>query len=320
MGPIGMNIILLEAILVMEAKIIRYFLPDLVRAISDSILPVSTVCFAKGIIPKATYESVLQSGGTNEVKTNNLLLAVIKSTETDNRCFRLFLNVLDEVLPYAVKGTVLSAMRKEVSDQAQCMSVVSQGGNSQVASVTPLTSGELVKQQTCLIGKLADAIRQHERACVEKRILEENVTTKEEENRKLKSELHSLKQNKTTDTAVNEGLIASTESRISACENEMTDLRQRIEELESIIEEQGMQVKRGTCEVGTGVVNILGQFSMLAQQKIEKQEADYLATLKEKEKDLIAAQEDGKEKEQRSLEILKEKDAKLQLLQRRELG
>ena len=72
------------------------------------------------------------------------------------------------------------------------MSVVSWGENSQVASVTPLTSVEVVKQQTCLIGKLEDAIRQHERACVEKCILEENVTTKEEENRKLRNELDSL--------------------------------------------------------------------------------------------------------------------------------
>ena len=74
----------------MEAKIIRHFLPDLVRAISDSILPVSSVCFAKGIVSETTYSSVLQSGGTNEVKTNNLFLAVIKSSESDNRCFGMF--------------------------------------------------------------------------------------------------------------------------------------------------------------------------------------------------------------------------------------
>jgi NADPH-dependent 7-cyano-7-deazaguanine reductase QueF-like protein len=213
-----------------EAKIIRRFLPDLVTAISDSILPVSSACFAKGIVSETTYSSVLQSGGTNEVKTNNLLLAVIKSTETDSRCFGIFLNVLNEVLPFAVKDAVLSAMRKELSDQAaQCMStsVVSWGRNSQMATGrTPLvlTSGEVVKQQTSLIGKLEDAIRQHERACVEKRVLKGNVKTKEEENKRLKNELDSLKQNKTTDTAVNESLLVSTKSRISACENEMTDL------------------------------------------------------------------------------------------------
>ena len=73
---------------------------------------------------------------------------------------------------------------------------------------------------------------------------------------------------------MNESLIASTESQISACENEMTDLRQRMEELESIIKEQGMQVKHGRNEVGMGVVNILGQVSMLAQQEIERKQAD----------------------------------------------
>jgi hypothetical protein len=34
---------------------------------------------------------------------------------------------------------------------------------------------------------------------------------------------------------VNESLLVSTKSRISACENEMTDLWRRMEELESII-------------------------------------------------------------------------------------
>ena len=73
----------------------------------------------------------------------------------------------------------------------------------------------------------------------------------------------------------------------------MTDLRRRIEELESIIEEQGMQVKRGTNEVGMEVVDLMSQLSMLARQEItkvkqesEKSKADYLATLEEKEKDL----------------------------------
>jgi hypothetical protein len=102
-----------------------------------------------------------------------------------------------------VKDAVLSAMK---SDQAQCTSVVSWGkldSISQMAPMTSLTSGEMVKQQICLIGKLEDAIRQHERASAEKQLLKKNVKTKEEENKKLKSELidNSLKlENKTTDT------------------------------------------------------------------------------------------------------------------------
>ena len=54
-----------------------------------------------------------------------------------------------------------------------------------------------------------------------------------------------------------------------------------------------MQVKCGINEVGTGVVNLMSQLSMLAQKEItkvkqesEKSKADYLATLEEKEKDL----------------------------------
>ena len=52
-------------------------------------------------------------------------------------------------------------------------------------------------------------------------------------------------------------------------------------------------MKRGINEVGTGVVNLMSQLSMLAQKEItkvkqesEKSKADYLATLEEKEKDL----------------------------------
>ena len=284
----------------MEAEIITHFLPKLVTAISDSLLPVSSACLAKGIISETTHSLVLQSGGTTEHKTNDFLLAVIKSTKTDCRCFEIFLSVLNDVLPYAVKDAVLLAMRQELL--AKCMSVVSCGKSSQVVSVTPLTSAEVVNQQTSLVGKLEEAIRKHERACVEKQQLEKNMKIMEEENKKLKDELDKLKQNKITDesdTAMNEK-IASTESRISACENEMTDLQQRIEELKSIIEEQGMQIKR---EVEMGVVNVLDHVSVMVQQDCEKKEADYLATLKQKEEDLLAAQE------QRSSEALKEKNA-----------
>ena len=293
----------------MEAKTITRYLPDLVTAVSDCVLSVSSKCFAEGIISESTYRAVLESGGTSEVKSNNLLLAVIRSTETDSRCFGIFLNTLREVLPYGVKDAVLSAMKKELTEQAQSMSMVVWGHNSQVAPVT-LTSGEMVKKQTSVVGKLEDAIRQHERACAEKNILEENIKIKEEENKKLKSELDTLKQ---TDKKVNENLIASTESRISACEAEVSELRGRINKLESIIEEQDMQVKRGRNAMGIGVVNLMGQLSMLAEQEIaevkqksEKKEEELLATLEKKELELLAAQNEAKEKEQRISEALKE--------------
>ena len=238
----------------MEANIIRTFLPDLVTAISDCVQPVSDKCLAEGIITASTYSKVLESGGTSEDKTRSLVLAVIKSTETDSRCFGILLNILEQVLPYGVRDALLSKMKKERAEQAAkvstCMSMVVVG-ETQVAPITP-TRGEIVKQQTSLFGRLEDAIRQHERACAEKKLLEDSVKTKEEENKKLKNELRCIKQSQTT---MNESIIMITESRVSGCEAEIDELRGRVEELESIIEEQGMQVKRGRNAMGLGLVN-----------------------------------------------------------------
>ena len=50
-----------------------------------------------------------------------------------------------------------------------------------------------MKYQTSLFGKLEDSIRQHEHACAEKKLLEESLKSKEEENERLKYELEHLK-------------------------------------------------------------------------------------------------------------------------------
>ena len=306
-----------------HASIIKSFLPDLVTAISDCVQPVSDQCLAKGLIPDSVYKRVLESGGTSDDKTRNLVLAMVKSTETDSRCFGIFLDVLEQVLPRGIKDALLSAMKKEVTmvtEQAKgstsCMAVVTWGQNSQLTPLTQLTSGEVVKQQTSHFGKLEDAVRQHERACSEKKVLEESIKTKEEENRRLKKELDSLKQNQTTDSGLIGSIIISTEGRISAFESEMRELRGRIEELESLIEEQGMQVRRGRNAVRLGVVNLMSQLSVLAQKEITEVKQVSEEVLQEKEKELLAAKEKGRETEQRSLKELKEKDAKLQQAQR----
>ena len=58
---------------------------------------------------------------------------------------------------------------------------------------------------------------------------EESIKIKEDENRRLKKELDSLKQNKTTDSGLIGSIIISTEGRISVFESEMRELRGRIE-------------------------------------------------------------------------------------------
>ena len=87
---------------------IRSLLPDLVIAISDCVQPVSDQCLAKGLIPDSVHKRVLESGGTSEDKARTLILAVKTSTETDDGCLEIFLNVLDEQLPYGIKDKPLS--------------------------------------------------------------------------------------------------------------------------------------------------------------------------------------------------------------------
>ena len=98
---------------------------------------------------------------------------------------------------------MLSVIKKELTEQAgQCTSVA-MGQNSQLVAarpVTPLTSGDIMKYQTSLFGKLEDSIRQHEHACAEKKVLEERMKSKEEENEKLKIELEHLKLNRTAES------------------------------------------------------------------------------------------------------------------------
>ena len=333
----------------MESSILRRFLPDLVTAISDCVHSVSDRCLAEGLIPDSTYRRVLESGGTSEDKTRSLLLAVIKSTETDSRCLGILLNILGQVLPYGVRDKLLLAIKKELIEQAECTSVIAMGQNSQLVAAqpgTPLTSGEIVKYQASLFGKLEDAIRQHEHACAEKKLLEERMKSKEEENERLKIELENLKLNQTADTATSSNtMIVSMEGQISAFKAEMSELLERIEELKSIIEEQSMQVKRGRNAMGLDITNLMSHLGSLAEKKIsqvkqdsEEKETELLAALREKEvmlrekevqhvkekeqviqkmqEELMVAQEDGREREQRSSQALKEKDVELQLERR----
>ena len=53
---------------------IKSFLPDLVTAVSDSVLSVSDQCLAKGLIPGNVHDQVLESGGTSEDKARTLIL------------------------------------------------------------------------------------------------------------------------------------------------------------------------------------------------------------------------------------------------------
>ena len=246
----------------MAAKVISSFLPDLVTAISDCVQPVSDQCLAKGLIPDSVYKRVLESGGTSEDKARTLILAVKTSAETDSRCFEILLNILEQQLPYAIKDKLSSDIREE---QKKASAVV--------PFSVPVQSDhrETEVVQGSLLGRLEESIRQHERACTEKRILEDSLKAKTEECAKLNSELEAMK---SQNDKANIDAIADAQSRITDCENEISNLEVKFGELIRTIEKQAMQVKRGR----NTVIIMTGEFFKMAlhekDSKIRKLEAE----------------------------------------------
>ena len=214
---------------------------------------------------------MLESGGTSENKARTLILAIKKSTETDNRCLEILLNILDEQLPYGIKDKLLSAIRKQLTEKVNsCGAVVPSPQSIQLVPSGDL-SRESALQQSFLLGRFEDSIRQHEHACAVKSLLEKRLKTNLEESEKLKDELETLKsQNQEAATIHND--VSSIQGRLTACESEITNLKTRMNELDNTIEEQGMQVKRGKNNVLTNTRELFAQLH-LAQQEIRKKEA-----------------------------------------------
>ena len=254
----------------MAAKVIVSFLPDLVAAISDCVQPVSDQCLAKGLIPDSVYKRVLESGGTSEDKARTLILAVKKSTETDSRCLEILLHILAEQLPYIIKDKLLSEIREELK---KASAVVPSSNTFHLVPVGNV--GETAIVQNSLLGRLEDAIRQHEHACTEKNMLEKRLKAKMEECVSLRSELEALKSQ--NDKATTDA-ISDTQTRITGCESEINNLEVKFSDLEKTIEEQGMQVRRGR----NTIIFMTGEFFKMALQekdtRIQKLEADRKST------------------------------------------
>ena len=284
-----------------ETKVLTKFTSKLVTAICDCVQSVAEKCHSRGIVPDSVYTSVITTGGqTNKDKARVLVEAVKNSVgvDTTGSCFQLFLNVLDEELPYAVKGSLLVPLKEEVSKTSQeCQSVVPFHVRHSAQSMALITNDEMVRQQTSFFGRLEDAIRKHERVCSEKAQLEENIKVKEQENWELKAELNSLTR---VDGAKSIEQLENTVSRIAACEADVSELREKVKELQSIIEEQSMLIKRGKSTMKQGLIT----FSAVAENKIrsakesvETKESVYKVQLLEAERKIRSAEESAKKRE-----------------------
>ena len=279
----------------MAAEVITNFLPDLVTAVSDCVQSVSDQCRASGLITPTVYDKILESRETSKDKARILIQAVSNSTETDERCFELFINILEQELPYAVRDGLLEKMKREANEKvSSCTAVVPSTGD-----LRQIPRGELpresVVQQTHLLGRLEEAVRQHERARVEKIFLEEKLKAKTEKCKTLKAKFQAL-QSETQELVTKEA--AEAKSKIAACESEIENLKERVKEVEKLITEQDMQVKRGRNSVVLRTKDMFGRIAQeshatawekareemrMKEQEMSMREREYKVTIQEKD-------------------------------------
>ena len=178
--------ILSLATYIMEAEVIRSFSVKLITAVRDCVHSVSDQCLAKGLIAESTYRKVTESGGSSEDKARTLIQAVMTSTEVDGMCLDTLLEILDEELPYIIKGKLLSEIRKELSEKANpCREVMLATSELKLVNSEELSKESLLENNV-LLGRFENAVSQHAEACAEKKQLEDRLKKKTAKCKKLK--------------------------------------------------------------------------------------------------------------------------------------
>ena len=308
----------------MAAEVITSFLPELVTAVRDCVQSVSDQCLAKGLTTPSVHDKIQESRETSKDKARTLIKAVSNSTEIDERCFELFMNILEQELPYAVRDGLLEKMKEEASS---CTAVVPSTGD-----LRQIPRGELpresVVQQTHLLRRLEEAVRQHEHARVEKISLEEKLKVKTEKCEKLKAKFQAL-QSETQKLVTKEA--AEAKSKIAACESEIENLKERVQEVEKLITEQDMQVKRGRNSVVLRTKDMFGRIAQeshatawekareemrMKEQETNIKEREYKVMIQENELRIreLEAEKGGKESDKYKVTI-HEKDLRIRQLE-----
>ena len=248
-------------------------IPFLVTAVTDCFQAVSDKCLAAGLISQKTYETVvLQSGSSNKDKTRSLLMSVLNSIKTERECGQIFIRILQEELPQKIVDKVLSTIKSQ-----SCLSLPYVHSTSAVAihdhPSTQFVSGrEVSRYQTSLLGRFEDSIRQHEGARTERNLLQERLKHMSRKNDQLKVKLSI------TESSDEKATI---ENRISTCEKEMSEMKGRMKELESVIDEHGMRSKRGKYHMQTALSNL---YEQMEEERKRKEDEKRLAVA---EKDAI---------------------------------
>ena len=215
-------------------------------AVCDDVQRITDQCLASGIISDSRRRRILEAKGSED-QARALIQCVQNSTKTDDRCFEIFLDCLDKELPRLVKEKLLPDMRRDLAERTSIRKAVVPAAGFKTHQ--KLDDHMLcLQQQSSLFGRYENSMKKYAHASAEKDLCEQSLQSKTEESGQLRSTLESLRNH----SAANSQEIGSTVERLSACEMEMTALKERIKKLEDVVQEEDMQARRGKSVIMVG--------------------------------------------------------------------
>ena len=292
-----------------ESETLEAFLPDLVTAICDDVQCITDQCLASGLISDSRRRRILELKGSKD-QARSLIQCVQNSTKTDSRCFEIFLDSLDKELPRLVKEKLLPGMRKDLADRAIMRKAVIPVSRSQLNSAVEDDRLQCIQQQSSLFGRYESSVKKYAHASAEKTLFEETLQNKTKESGRLREDLKS--QSSEVDTKE----IGRTMERLSACEMEMSELKERIKNLEGVIQEEDMQARRGKSTIMVGTKMFARMTDEQFAAALREKEEQYKRSLKEQEYELrrrIQEEMDAKMKDLKHRVALQERDNKMAL-------
>ena len=250
-----------------ESEILETFLPDLVTAVCDDVQRITDQCLANGLITDSKRRRILERRGS-ENQARALIQCIQNSTKSDNRCFDIFLDSLERELPRLVKEKLLSDMRRDLAERAAIRTAVIPTSQRMIFQLQD--DHDQLQCRSSLFGRYENSFREnYTHASVEKTVCEESLQSKANESGRLRANLEILRnQSCVVDTIE----IDSNMERLSTCEMEIASLKERIETVEGVIQEEDMQARRGKSTI-------------FASALMEK-EMEHKRLLKEREEEL----------------------------------
>ena len=215
-----------------RVTIIEMFTKELISAMSTSIKTVCDQCRASGLISRETYRRLHKTtSNIREDKAKILLQEVKEIIKNDDRCFNLFLTILNRNLPTPIGSKVVAA----IIEESKKYSLAPADSSCDQASEMNDNSGDADAKH-----QLEEATTKLAKAHREKEELKEKLAAKDKEIKGLEEELIRAETREKDNTK----RIKQLKEMIAEREHEISYLREKVNEMEKEVEFWHMKMKR----------------------------------------------------------------------------